>query len=163
MSSHAGHRARRRHAAPSHRADEHRIGEEALHFTRWFARSKYHLMGEFLGDLVRAPEERNAERLKARYCRALEHAQRVLTARGVVTFLLALGAIATAGTAIANALHLGDIVARAAAISASATVALVALRLLFDRYLQRVDVTVTFLAIELATAPPQPSPVVSTP
>jgi hypothetical protein len=152
--------ATRRHVVPGPLTlnDDHSIGEEALHFTKWFAQSKYRLMGEFLGELQSTREERDPEVLRARYCRSLQHAQRVQRARGVVTVLLALGVIATAAAAVANLLDLGEaggataFLERAAAISASVAVALVALRLAFDRYLERVDVVATFLAIQLSCA-----------
>lgn len=158
MGEQAPRRTVRRHAVhgPLPHDDEHTLGEEALHFTRWFAKSKYRLMAEFLGELVRAPEERDPARLRERFLRALMHAQRVLQVRFGVTFLLALGVVAAAASTLANLL---DVAAptgwleRAAAWSASLTVVLVAARLLLDRYLERCDVAATFLAIELAAAP----------
>lgn len=158
MSEHARHR-RRGHIVPGPAPtdDEHTLGEEALHFTKWFTRSKYHLMRRFLGELRRAPETRDAGTLELRYRRALTHALRVQRARTVVTFLLALGVIAAAASAVANVLDVAlptGFLERAAAFSASVSVALVAVRLLLDRYLERVDVSATFLAIQLATARP---------
>lgn len=143
--------------------EEHSLGEEALDFTKWFTQSKYRLMAGFLGELARDPGERDLDVLKERYTRTLTHAQRVLTARGLVTFLLVVGVVAAAASAIANLLAVptileGDVAAttgflqRLAAYSTSASVVFVALRLLLDRYLERIDVTATFLAIEIATA-----------
>lgn len=160
MAEHAR-RRQRRHVVPGPLTldDDHSIGEEALHFTRWFMQSKYHLMGRFLGELQSDAQEREPEALRARYCRSLQHGQRVQRARGVVTFLLALGVIAAAASTVANLLHLGagaaattQLLERGAAISASATVILVALRLLLDRYLERVDIVATFLAMQLASS-----------
>jgi len=139
--------------------ETHRLGEEALHFGRWFAQSKYHLMAGFLGELQRPAAERDAARLRDRYCRALTHAQRVHTARGVVTFLLALGVVATASSALADALGVPaptGYLERAAAIAGSISALLIALRLLFDRYLVRVDVAATFLALQLTAASAAP-------
>jgi hypothetical protein len=161
MTAHAGRHRAHRHVVPGplHLDDDHSVGEEALHFTRWFMQSKYKLMGEFLGELQSASEERDPEALRGRYCRALQHAQRVQRARGIVTVLLALGVLATAASAVANLLDVGDGAAsttafleRAAALSASIAVALVALRLALDRYLERVDIVATFLAIQLSCA-----------
>lgn len=157
MSEHAGQRPPR-HAVqgPIELDEDHRIGEEALHFTRWFAKSKYHLMGRFLGELQRAPEERDLAVLRDRFCRALSHAHRVHRARGIVTFFLALGVIATAASAVLNALDLDastSVLDRAAAFSASVSVVLIAARLLLDRYLERADVAATFIAIQMASTP----------
>lgn len=155
MPEHAQRRARSGHLVPGPGDEDHRIGEEALHFTKWFMRSKYDLMGRFLGELCQDPSQRDVDTLRARYRRALHHAQRVHVARGVVTFLLALGVIAAATSAVAGVLDVDlptGFLERAAAVSASASVVLVAARLLLDRYLERCDVAATFLAIELATA-----------
>ena len=157
MPEHADRRARRRHAVhgPFGYEEDHRLGEEALHFAKWFARSKYQLMGGFFGELRRAPDKRDPEVLHDRFCRALTHAQRVHQARGVVTFLLALGVVAAASSAVANALDVDlpqGMLERAAALSASMSVVLIAIRLLIDRYLERVDVAATFLAIQIAAS-----------
>lgn len=154
----------RRHVAhgPLHLDEDHRLGEEAMHFTRWFLQSKYALMAGFLGELRRAPDERDAARIQERFCRALRHAERTNRARGVVTLLLALGVVATGATSVANLVDApelveGDVAAtatlleRAAAVAASASILLVAMRLLLDRYLERIDVAATFLAMQLAT------------
>jgi hypothetical protein len=66
--------------------------------------------------------------------------------------LLAAGAIAATGSAVANALGVGLILDRVAAFSASAAILLVAVRLALDRYLDRVDVAVTFIAIQLTVS-----------
>lgn len=158
MSAHAQDR-RRGHIVPGPASAEegHTLGEEALHFTRWFMHSKYHLMRSFLSELRRTPGAREIDTLEVRYLRALTHALRVHRVRSVVTFLLALGVIAAAASAVANALDVAfptGFLERAAAFSASVSVALVAMRLLLDRYLERVDVSATFLAIQLASAHP---------
>ena len=153
MVRHADRRDARRSPTPFVREPGHTLGDEALEFTSWFAKSKYHLMGGFLGEL--AMPAKDLETLRDRYCRALTHALRVQRARSVVTFLLALGVVATAATSIANLLDVPaplGLLERAAAISASVAVALIVLRLLFDRYLERCDVTLTFLAIQLGVA-----------
>lgn len=145
---HVGETARRRPV----RLNEHRLGEEALHFTRWFAHSKYHLMGGFAMELTRAGDP---TRLRERFSQTLQHAQRVHQARAVVTLLLALGVVAAAASAIANLLRVAaptGILERAAALSASLSVLLIALRIGFDRYLERCDVAATFLAIQLSAA-----------
>lgn len=158
MPEHAPRRAHRpRHVVPGPLPldDEHHVGEEALHFARWFSQSKYRLMAEFLGEIARAPEERDPSRLKDRFARAVAHAHRVHQARGVVTGLLALGVVAAAASAVGDALGLAapiGLLERAAALSASAALVLVAIRLALDRYLERVDVAAIFLAIELASS-----------
>lgn len=157
MSEHV--RPRRRHTVqgPLELDDDHSMGEEALHLTRWFAKSKYHLMGGFLGELQRSPAQRDPTILRDRFCRALSHAHRVHQARGIVTFFLALGVIATAASAVLNALDMDAstrVLDRAAAFSASVSVVLIAARLLLDRYLERADVAATFIAIQMAASPP---------
>lgn len=157
MSEQAPHRRAHRHIVPGPLSldDDHHAGEEVLHFMRWILRSKYRLMGEFLGDLQTEPERRDPAALRSQFCRTLQHAERVHRGRGIVTFLLALGVVATAATTVANALGVDSglgVLARAAAYSGSATVLLVGLRLLFDRYLERVDVVATFLAAQMAGA-----------
>lgn len=132
--------------------DERDFGEEALGTAKWFLQSKYRLMGRFLAELERPPGERDPELLRVRYDRALRHGERVHRARTFVTVFLAIGAITATGSAVANALGVGEILARAAAFSASATVLLLALRLSLDRYLERVDVAATFLAIQLTVS-----------
>lgn len=154
--THANHRLPRGPASRKH------IREESLHFARWFASSRYRLMAEFLTELEEPASERATDALRDRYCRALAHGQRVMRARAFVTALLALGVIATAVTAVMRLVALPgaieadvaatqDLLDRLAAYSASAAVLLVGLRMAFDRYLERVDVTATFLAIQLAT------------
>lgn len=155
MSEHA--RPRRGHAVhgPIELDDDHRLGEEALHLTRWFAKSKYHLMGQFLGELQRPADQRDVAKLRDRFCRAITHAHRVHQARGLVTFFLALGVVAAAASAVLNALEVDastSALERAAAFSASVSVLLVAARLLLDRYLERADVAATFLAMQLVAS-----------
>lgn len=155
MSEHARHRGRKPHApTPFFREPGHTLGDEALEFTRWFAKSKYHLMGAFLGELT-DPAPRDAAVLRGRYCKAVTHAHRLHQVRGIVTSVLALGVVAAAGTSVASALNADatiGLIERAAAISASLSVVLVAVRLMLDRYLERCDVAATFLAIELSVA-----------
>ena len=138
------------------------LGEDALHFGTWFAKNKFALMEGFLGELRDSPAERDPSEIEDRFLRATRHAQRVLVARGVVTFFLALGLVATASATIAGRVWIptrlaGDVTAwlavldGAAAIAASVTLVLLAARLAFDRYLELVETTATFLAIELAT------------
>jgi hypothetical protein len=123
-------------------------------------------MASFLGELEEPPEARDEQALRARFCRAVSHAIRVQWARSAVTALLALGVLTTALATAADVLIIppalaGDVAAtralveRIAAWSASASILLVALRLAFDRYLGLVDVSATFLAIQLASARPR--------
>lgn len=154
MSEHARPRARRTVPTPFFREPGNSLGDEALEFTRWFATSKYHLMGAFLGELMDT-SPRDMKLLRKRYCQAVTQGLKVHRTRGVVTVLLALGVIAAAASSIAKLLGVSAGVGaldRAAAISASLSVVLIAARLLLDRYLERCDVAATFLAIEIATA-----------
>jgi hypothetical protein len=158
------HRARARRPPPAEPAApdlDQRIGEEALHFARWFASSKFALMQEFLGELRRDPRDRDAAEIERRFCACTTHAKRVLTARGVVTALLALGVVSTAVAGFLAAVALPDVVEanllawvrlvrHVAAWSGAVTVVLLAARLLMDRYLDRVEVSATFLAMQLA-------------
>jgi len=153
-------RGRRRERRSEGEPDRsHRIGKEALHFGRWFAKSKFALMEGFLGEIESCG--RDADELRARFLAATRHAKRVLVARGFVTTLLALGVIATASAGVAERWWIPTLVASdvaswaailggVAAIAGSATVALLVARLAFDRYLELVDTTATFLAIEMA-------------
>lgn len=132
-----------------------RLGDGALDFTKWFLRSKYRLMASFLGELEQAPDARDEAALRTRYCKALTHAERVLTLRGVVTVLLALGAATATVSAVSDALAVGGGALKTiAAWSASLTLLLILLRLAFDRYLSLVDVSATFLAMQIASARP---------
>lgn len=155
--------ARRREARRSTEGRSRDLGDDALRFARWFTRGKYVLMEDFLGELRKAPEARNEEELEARFARAVAHGKRIQAARSVVTVLLGLGVVAAAFATLARFLYVPDPLAgdvaftaslldRVAALSASSAVVLVALRLAFDRYLSLVDVTATFLAMQLATA-----------
>ena len=156
-----GEHPRRRAAALRQRAFH--VGDDALRFMKWYAGGKYALMGGFLGELDDRPEERDAEALRARFCEAVSHGRRVQAARTGVTVLLALGVVTTAFATVANTLDVpeafaGDVgsarlmLERVAAWSATFAVVLVALRLAFDRYLDLVDTSATFLAMQLATA-----------
>lgn len=151
--------ATRSHARSRLRFHRSALGDRALDFARWFSRSRYDLMAGFLGEMERAPAERDADELRQRFVRALRHGERVSRARTAVTVLLALGVLTAMTTtlvqltdapAVADALMLLE---RVAAISTSLSVVLVVARLACDRYLERVDVTATFLAVQLATAP----------
>lgn len=156
--SRRGHGRRRRTA---------RLGDDALRFMRWYAGGKYALMGGFLGELDDPPEARDAGDVRERFCQAIQHGRRVQAARTVVTVLLTLGIVTTAFATVANVLLVpsaleGDVVAlrvfleRVAAWSATFAVILVGLRLAFDRYLELVDTSATFLAMQLATTPRPP-------
>lgn len=152
---------RRRRVAHGPESDDPSDGR-ALHFARWFLHSKYRLMAGFEDELAREDPPEPAL-LHARFRLAVRHAERVETARAVVTFLLAFGIIAAAGSTVANLLEAprfleGDIATttllmdRIAALSASLSVVLVGLRLLFDRYLDRVDVAAIFLGMQMAAS-----------
>lgn len=161
MSEHPARRARGLRQRAFH------VGDDALRFMRWYAGGKYALMAGFLGELDDPPQERDGEALRGRFCAALAHGRRVQTARAVVTFFLALGVVTTALATVATAFFLPDVLAgdvatgrafleRVAAWSATFAVVLVALRLAFDRYLELVDTSATFLAMQLATTPRRP-------
>lgn len=153
MVEHARRARKARTPTPFFREPGNSLGDEALEFTRWFAKSKYQLMGSFLGELTGS--DGGPKQVRERFCRTLTHAHRVHAVRGVVTFVLALGVLAAAASAVANAIDVPaptGILERAAAISTSLSVLLVAARLALDRYLERCDVAATFLAIELGAA-----------
>jgi hypothetical protein len=156
MSEHPGRRARGIRQRAFH------VGDDALRFMRWYAGGKYALMGGFLGELDDPPEARDAEAVRERFCAAITHGRRVQAARTFVTILLALGVVTTALATVANVLFVppgiaGDVAAwsrfleRLAAWSATFAVVLVLLRLAFDRYIELVDTSATFLAMQLAT------------
>lgn len=149
------HSPRREHRSPAptpfFREPGHTLGDEAIELTRWFAKSKYHLMGAFLGELM-DPAPADPADLRRRFCKVVRHASRVHAVRGAVTVILALGVIAAATSSVASALDADGtfgFLERAAALSASVSVLLVALRLALDRYLERCDVSATMLAIQL--------------
>ena len=156
--------SRRHHTAGRARAWAPRhLGEDALQFGRWFFKSKFALMQSFLGELRDDPGERDEREIEDRFVRATRHAQRVQTARAVVTVLLALGVVATAVASFAKsvavpALFAGDVafwttlVARVAQIAGSVSVLLLLARLAFDRYLGQVETTATFLAMQIAAS-----------
>lgn len=154
--------SRRHHSRHAHVWAPRHLGEDALHFGRWFFKSKFALMQSFLGELRDDPGERDEREIEDRFLRATQHALRVQTARGVVTALLALGVVATAAASLAKSVAIptafaGDVdfwltmLGRVAAISASASVLLLLARLAFDRYLEQVETTATFLAMQIAS------------
>lgn len=145
--------------------DSRSTGEEILHFWRWLFVSKYHLISRFLGDLKSTPSAGRVDELDERLRRALRHGERVYQARSVVNLLLALGVVTAAAGAIADTSGLEapfGLLERVAALAASVSLALIVLRLAFGRYLERVDVAATFLAMLIAKArtplalPPEP-------
>ncbi|HVL49181.1 MAG TPA: hypothetical protein VM889_11540 [Candidatus Thermoplasmatota archaeon] len=139
------------------------VGDEALSFARWFLKSRFDLMESFTAELARAPRERDVAALKRRFHKATRHAKRVQLARLVVTVLLALGAVTTVLAAAGAALSLPRevdapveagtaLLDEVAALAGTATVGLVALRLGFDRYLDLVGVTATFVAMQITAS-----------
>lgn len=139
-----------------------KLGEDALSFAKWFRTSRFDLMAAFYGELEEDPSLRDRASLEDRFRRALAHGKRVMLARGVVTVLLALGALATAGAALGRILWVPSLLAndvqatlwildRSAAVAGAATLVLVGLRLAFDRYLDMVTTSATFLAMQLAS------------
>lgn len=137
------------------------LGEGALDFARWFRSSKFDLMAAFYGELDAPAGTRDVEDLERRFLAALRHGKRVLLARGIVTFVLALGVVATAAAAVARVVWVPSplemdvamtlaALDRFAALSGSVTVVLVLARLLFDRYVALVETSATFLAMQLA-------------
>lgn len=150
---------------PARAADEGdpespRMGASHVGSARWFFQSKYKLMGRFLAELERDPSARDAEELRDRYERALRHGLRVQVARAVVTALLAFGVVATVAAMVLNLLRLPEALGgnvetaldRVAAYATSGAAVLLALRLALDRYLERVDVSATFLAMQIAAS-----------
>ena len=155
MPIHARLRARRRRALPGALRfdDEARTGDEILDFWRWLLVSKYRLMGRFLGDLKATPDASRAAELDVRYRRALQQGERAYQLRSIVSILLALGVLMAAGSALAQMANLdasAGPVERVAAVATSTSVALLALRLVLDRYLERIDVAAIFLATLMA-------------
>lgn len=156
--------AARRRARAEPRVNVRDLGEGALDFARWFRKSKFDLMAGFFGELERDPATRDPADVERRFLQAIRHAKRVLLARGVVTLLLVLGVVATAAATLARVLVVPTVLTqevaltlgaldRVAAIAGSLTLVLVVARLLFDRYLDLVETSATFLAMQLATCP----------
>ena len=156
--------AARRPSRAEPRVNVRDLGNGALDFAKWFRKSKFDLMAGFFGELEKDPAQRDRADVERRFLAAIRHAKRVLLARGVVTLLLAIGVVATAGAAVARVLWVPAVLTfevqatlaaldRLAAVAGSVTVVLVVLRLLFDRYLEMVDTSATFLAMQLATCP----------
>lgn len=141
--------------------DEPRGG--ILGFVKWYAQNRFHHMEQYLPELEQEPSQVDAKRVRERFLKATRHAKRVMVARLVVTALLALGIVATAVAAVANAVavpaalstdvdRLRDWLARAAAVSGSATLLLLLLRLAFDRYLRLIETSALLLAMQLSAA-----------
>lgn len=141
--------------------DEPRGG--LLGFFRWFFRSRFHHMEEYLDELTRDPSEIDAASVRARFLRATRHGQRVLAARLSVTILLTAGILTTTIASVANAVDVPealqgdvdrarDLLERVAAIAGSFTILLLALRLAFDRYLRLLETRALLLATQLSAA-----------
>ena len=156
--------ARRRKSRAEPRFHFRDLGEDALDFAKWFRRSKFDLMAGFYGELAKEPGERDMADVERRFLAAIRHAKRVLLARVLVTFLLVVGVVATEAATLAKVLWVPDALTfevqatlaaldRLAAVAGSVTVVLVVARLLFDRYLDMVETSATFLAMQLATCP----------
>lgn len=144
-------------------AGRRELGEGALKFARWYTRSKFALMRDFLDDLETPRDSRDLPTLRSRFLRALRHAERVLWARLAVTLLLAASVLATVISAVLGVLWVPTLLANdieatrllltsVSAFAGSASVLLLVLRLAFDRYLELVDTSATFLAIEIAVS-----------
>lgn len=138
------------------------LGDDALRFTKWYVKGKYALMEGFLGELDEAPEARDAAALRSRYHRAILHGRRVSGARTFVTVLLALGAATSVLATLAFAAYVpgplrgdvalaGDALRQVAAWAATSALVLVVLRVALDRYLEMVETSALFLAMQLAT------------
>lgn len=145
------------------RVRTHEPAEEdsGTRFFAWYFRSRFDLMERFLEDLERPTAPLAV--LRRRFLHTVHHAKRVLVARGVVTLLLALGVVAAVAAGVAEAVWVPDTfepgvvatsawLARLAAITGSASVVLLGLRLAFDRYLHLVDTCATFLGMQIAAS-----------
>ena len=139
------------------------VGDEALRFARWFVKNKFALMESFVHELDRDPLARNPEPLRRRFLEAVRHAEKVLLARAIVTFLLAGSAVTALASAVVERLQgtpvLGATVEQTFSlldfvigISGSLTLVLIVARLGLDRYLELIDVTATYTAMQLASA-----------
>ena len=135
--------------------------DEDVSFPRWYFRTRFDLMERFVDDLERPSH--SVPHLRRRFLHAVHHAQRVLVARAVVTFLLALGVLATAAAGVVGAVWVPDtlepgvvatsrFLARMAAVTGSASLLLLGLRLAFDRYIRLVETCATFLGMQIAAA-----------
>lgn len=163
---------RRTEGRPEARAETYHdrdIGDDALAFARWFAKDRFQLMEGFLHELERAPGERDAAALKARFLHAVRHARTVLALRGVVTVLLAFSVVATAASTLLDNLaalnqrlpalldmpvdQLRALLLGIQAVSAAGALVFLVLRLAFDRYLELIQVTATYTAMQLAAEP----------
>lgn len=144
----------------SARAPLRSTAEGALNFAQMFLTTKYALMERLFVELQAPldPQERPA--VRARFQRVLARGERALRLRLVVNVLLAFGLVTTLFSATARLVtvpptaEVGVAATRTlldlvAAFSASFAAALIALRLAFDRYLSRIDVSATFLAMRL--------------
>lgn len=140
--------------------------EGRIRFLSWYFRSRFDLMQRFLEDLERPTTP--LPLLRRRFLDTTRHANRVLVARAVVTFLLALGVLAALAATVASAVWVpgpfeagvaatSRFLAQAAAVSTSASVVLLVLRLAFDRYLGLVDTCATFLGMQIAASTSRPT------
>jgi hypothetical protein len=145
------------------------LGDEAVRFATWFAKSKFQLMESFLGELDRRPAERDRAALRERFLHACKHGQQVLIVQGVVTALLAFGVVVTASSAALDRLQtindnllpglfhlpLGELrtlLVSIQAIAGSATLILILARFAVARYLALVEVSATYLGMQIASA-----------
>jgi hypothetical protein len=139
------------------------IGDDALSFAKWYTRNKFQLMESFVGELDKNPMRRDPIYLRERFLDTLRHAKQVTNVRAVVTVLLALGAAATfVGTALdifvaapvigTTAALTKSVFTQVAALASSLTLVLLVVRLALDRYLELVDVSAHYTAMQLASA-----------
>lgn len=129
----------------------------------WYFRSRFDLMERFLEDLERPAASYDVPELRRRFLQTVHHAKRVLLARAFVTFLLALGVVATVVASLAQVVSLAGplesgvaatstFLKQAAAVTGSVSLLLLGLRLAFDRYLHLVDTCATFLGMQIAAS-----------
>lgn len=129
---------------------------DAAYFLGWFWRNRFALIESFLPALDHAPTDDERALLRKRFDAATDHAERVLGVRLVVTILLVL---AGGSTIVSSALRYldwlpgaADAVTRVAAVASTVTVLLLVARLALDRHLQRVEIFVTYVAMQIAGA-----------
>lgn len=149
------------HARRAEPEDEPRGGVTG--FARWFFTNRFRHMEQYRDELEQDPRSIDAARVRERFERATRHGQRVLTARLVVTALLALGLATTTIASLLNAVSIptgveGDVerlhglLVDVATIAASFSVLLLGLRLAFDRYLRLIETSALLLAMQLSAA-----------